>query len=188
MTSMSPRISDVPSELRQHWKLFLFQGIVMIILGALAVAAPAVATVAVDIYVGWLFLISGVVGLVAMFSAGSASSFLWTLVPALLCLAVGVLLICQPVTGAYSLTFLLTAFFIAEGVFQIASSFTYRDLVPASWGWMLASGIADLVLAGIIIWAFPSSAMWALGLVVGVNLITSGLAVTMMAIAGRNNG
>jgi uncharacterized membrane protein HdeD (DUF308 family) len=53
---------------------------------------------------------------------------------------------------------------------------------------MLASGIADLVLAGIIIWAFPSSAMWALGLVVGVNLITSGLAVTMMAMAGRDNG
>jgi hypothetical protein len=93
MISMSPRISDVPSELRQHWKLFLFQGIVMIILGALAVAAPAVATVAVDIYVGWLFLISGVVGLVAMFSSGGASSFLWTLVTALLSLAVGVLLI-----------------------------------------------------------------------------------------------
>jgi uncharacterized membrane protein HdeD (DUF308 family) len=186
MTSISPNINDVTANLRQSWKMFMFQGVVMIILGFLAVAAPAVATIAVDIYVGWLFLLSGLVGVVAMFSAGSVSSFLWTLVTALLSIVVGGYLIWQPAIGAASLTFLLTAFFIVEGIFQVASSFTYRDLLPRSWGWMLASGISDLLLAGIIIWALPTSAVWALGLVAGVNLITSGVAVVSLARAGRD--
>jgi uncharacterized membrane protein HdeD (DUF308 family) len=187
MTSMSPNISDAMSELRSHWKLFLFQGIVMIILGILAVVAPAIATVAVDVYFGWLFLFSGFAGIIAMFSAGSVSSFLWMLVTALLSIVVGGLLIWRPVEGAASLTFLLTAFFLVEGIFQIAGSFTYRDLFPSSWGWLLVSGICDLLLAGVIIWTLPSSAMWALGLIVGINLITSGNAVVMTAIAARNS-
>jgi uncharacterized membrane protein HdeD (DUF308 family) len=189
MTSMSPNIIDAPRlftvALRAHWKLFLLQGIVMVILGILAVAVPAWASVAVDIYVVWLFLLSGVVGLVAMFSAGNVSSFLWTFVTALLSVAVGVWLLWKPAEGTISLTMVLTAFLILEGVFQTATSFSYRDVVPGSWGWMLASGLADLVLAGIVIWAWPSSAIWTLGLIVGVNLITSGTAVAMMAVAGR---
>lgn len=192
MPSMSPNITAMPSTvrdaLRAHWKMFLCQGVVMIILGIIAVVAPAAATVAIDIYVGWLLLLSGIVGLVAVFSAGSVSTFLWTLVTALLSIVVGAMLIGRPVAGAFSLTLVLTAFFIAEGIFQTVSSFTYRDVLPTTWGWMLASGIADLLLAGIIIWAWPTSALWALGLVVGVNLVTSGTAVVMMATAGRGEG
>jgi uncharacterized membrane protein HdeD (DUF308 family) len=192
MTSMSPNISDTPRSfteaLRAHWKLFLFQGIVMAILGILAVAAPAWASVAVDIYIGWLFLLSGLVGVVAMFSAGNFSSFLWTCVTALLSIAVGVMLLWKPDEGTISLTMVLTAFLIFEGVFQTAASFSYRDVIPGSWGWMLVSGLSDLLLAGVIIWAWPNSAVWTLGLVVGVNLITSGTAVAMMAVAGRDKG
>jgi uncharacterized membrane protein HdeD (DUF308 family) len=190
MTSISSNITDAPrsftAALRAHWKVFLFQGIVMVILGILAVAAPAWASVAVDIYVGWLFLLSGVVGLVAMFSAGNVSSFLWTFVTTLLSLAVGFMLLWKPTEGTISLTMALTAFLIFEGMFQTAASFSYRDVIPGSWGWMLASGLSDLLLAGIVIWAWPSSAVWTLGLIVGVNLITSGSAVAMMAVAGRD--
>lgn len=190
MTSMSPNIADTARSfgeaLRAHWKLFLFQGVVMVILGILAIAAPAYASLAVDIYVGWLFLLSGLVGIVAMFYAGNVSSFLWTLVTALLSTAVGVMLLWKPAEGTISLTMVLTAFLILEGLFQSIASFSYRDLIPSSWGWMLASGLSDLLLAGIIIWAWPESAAWTLGLIVGVNLITSGTAVGMMAVAGRN--
>ena len=172
--------------LKTHWKLFLFQGVVMVILGILAVAWPAVATLAVDIYIGWLFLICGTVGLVAMFSARDVPAFLWTLLTAALAMAVGVLLIWKPAEGAESLTIVLTAFFIAEGVFQIAGSFAYRDAMPGSWGWMLASGISDLILAGLLIMYWPVSTAWALGLLVGVNLITSGVAIVVTAIEARN--
>jgi len=172
--------------LKTHWKLFLFQGVVMVILGVLAVVWPAVATLAVDIYIGWLFLISGTVGLLAMFSARDVPAFFWTLLTAALAMAVGVLLIWKPAAGVESLTIVLTAFFIAEGVFQIAGSFAYRDAMPGSWGWMLASGISDLILAGVLIMYWPVSAAWALGLLVGVNLITSGVAIVVTAIEARN--
>jgi uncharacterized membrane protein HdeD (DUF308 family) len=80
----------------------------------------------------------------------------------------------------------LIALFIVEGIFQIAASLSYREVFPDSWGWMLASGIADLILAALIIKGWPSTATWALGLIVGINLITSGLAITMVALAGRS--
>jgi uncharacterized membrane protein HdeD (DUF308 family) len=89
------------------------------------------------------------------------------------------MLIWKPAAGTVSLTMVLIAFFIVEGIFQTAASFNYRDAIPSSWGWMLASGLADLVLAGVIIWAWPDSVAWTLGLVVGVNLITSGAAVLL---------
>jgi len=167
-----------------HWRLFLFQGVVMTILGVVAVVAPVAATLAVDLFIGWILLLSGLVGLIAMFSAGNLPAFLWTLVTAALSLAVGGLLIWRPIQGALSLTIVLTAFFIAEGIFQIVASIAYRE-VMRSWIWMLVSGFSDLLLAAIIILGWPMTAVWALGLLVGINLITSGWAIVMAALAGR---
>lgn len=175
----------VRNALRTHWALFLFQGVAMIILGGLAIAQPYVASTVADIYIGCLFFISAIVGLIAMFAARDFPAFLWTLLTSALSLAIGVLLVWKPTEGTMSLTIALTAFFIAEGVFQIVASFTYRDIVPDSWGWMLASGIADLILATIIILAWPSSATWTLGLIVGVSLLTTGVAVVIVAIEAR---
>lgn len=183
LTEMQDALKDA---LKTHWKLFLFQGVVMVILGILAVAWPAVATIAVDLYVGWLFLISGLVELVAMFSARDVPAFFWTLLTAALAIAAGVLLIWKPMEGALSLTIVLTAFFFAEGIFQIVGSFSYRDVIPGSWGWMLASGISDLILAGLLLVYWPVSAAWALGLIVGINLITSGVAIVTTAFEARN--
>lgn len=187
---MSSELSDFQNALRtamhENWKWFVFQGIVMLILGCLAVAEPVIASVAVDIYIGWLFMFSGVLGLVAMFSARDASAFFWMLLTSALSLAVGIMLIWKPTEGTVSLTLVLTAFFIAEGAFQIAASLSYRDIIPGSWGWLLASGLSDLVLAGLIIYFWPASASWTLGLVVGINLITTGLAIVMTAIDVRN--
>jgi uncharacterized membrane protein HdeD (DUF308 family) len=178
----------VRTALRENWKWFVFQGIVVLILGCLAVAEPVIASVAVDIYIGWLFMFSGVLGLAAMFSARDTSAFLWILLTAALSLAAGILLIWKPDEGTVSLTLVLTAFFIAEGVFQAGASISYRDVLPDSWGWMLASGIADIVLAGLIIYSWPQSASWTLGLVVGVSLITTGLAIIRTAIEVRKGG
>jgi len=175
----------ISETLRAHWRLFLFQGAIMIVLGVLAVAAPVLATIAVDIYVGWLFLISGVIGLVAMFSARGVPRFLWTFVTALLSIVVGGLLLWKPIEGALSLTIVLTAFFIVEGIFQGTAALVYRDGMPGSWGWLLVSGLADLALAAIIIMGWPGTAVWILGLLVGINLLTSGWAVVMVALGAR---
>ncbi|MGA3001526.1 MAG: DUF308 domain-containing protein [Acetobacteraceae bacterium] len=189
MPAVDPTLSDmqraVTNAFGAHWKLFLFQGVVMVILGVLAICAPVAASIAVAIYVGWLLLISGVIGLIAIVSTHHVHAFLWSLVTAALSVAIGVLLVLMPVQGAISLTIVLTAFFIAEGVFQTAVAIASRHVLTGTWIWMLLSGIADLVLAAIIIGGWPGTAVWALGLLVGVNLLTSGWAIVVAALAGR---
>jgi uncharacterized membrane protein HdeD (DUF308 family) len=132
-----------------------------------------------------MFLISGIVGVVALFFAPTVSSFLWVLLTTALSLLVGVLLLWHPVEGAMSLTLVLVAFFLVEGLFQVILSLRYRDVFPGSWGWMLFSGITDLVLVVLIVMGWPASAGWALGVIVGANLISSGLAIMMVALAAR---
>ncbi|HEY8071384.1 MAG TPA: HdeD family acid-resistance protein [Methylocystis sp.] len=189
MTLDNQSLSDMQRAIRDaygaHWRLMMFQGVVMIILGVIAVAAPAIATIAIDIWVGWLFLFSGVIGLIALFSSHHIPAFLWSLITAALSFALGVLLIWKPVEGALSLTFVLTAFFLVEGVFQIATSLVYRESLPGTWGWMLASGVSDLLLVLIIVLGWPATGIWVLGLLVGFNLLMSGWAIVMMGFAGR---
>ena len=185
LKSIRGEVQLASDEMRANWVLFLVQGVIMIILGVLAIVWPQISTVAIDIYAGWMFLISGIVGLVTMFLAPSIPAFLWSLLTAALSLIVGVLLLWHPIEGTVSLTLVLIAFFIVEGIFQIAAAIRYRDEFPDSWGWMVMSGIVDLVLAWLIISGWPGTASWALGLIVGVNLVTSGLAITMAALAAR---
>ena len=175
----------ISNALGAHWKLILFQGVFMIVLGVLAFVVLAAATLAVDIFVGSLLLISGLVGLATMFSARNLPAFLWSLITAALSATAGVVLIWHPLAGVLTLTLLLTAFFIVEGIFQVVTSVAYRGAMRGTWGWMLVSGIADLALAAIIILGWPATATWTLGLLVGINLITSGWAIVTMALAGR---
>ena len=180
-TTLNNMHQAIRDTVRVHSGLFLAQGILTTLLGIAAVIWPQISTLAVELYVGWILLFSGVVGLIMMFFAPSVSGFLWTLLTAALSLFAGVVLLWHPVEGVVSLTLLLVAFFIAEGVFQIAAAFSYRAVFPESWGWMLSSGIVDLILALLLVAGWPSSAGWALGLIVGVNLITSGAATTIVA-------
>lgn len=176
----------ITETVRAYRVMFLAQGIIMMVLGAAAIVWPQISTIAVDLFVGWIFLLSGLIGLATMFFASSVGGFLWSLLTAALSLFVGVLLVWHPVAGAVTLTLVLIAFFIAEGIFQVAGAVQHRAAFPDSWGWLLMSGIADLVLAGMLISGWPSSAAWALGLIVGLNLITSGLAIVMVASAARS--
>jgi uncharacterized membrane protein HdeD (DUF308 family) len=176
---------EIRETVRVNSGLFLAQGIIITLLGIAAVIWPQFSSLAVDVYVGWIFLFSGVVGLAMMFFAPSVGGFLWMLLTGALALFAGVLLLWHPIEGVVSLTLVLVAFFIAEGLFQIAAAFGYRTAFPDSWVWMLVSGVIDLILAGLIIAGWPGSASWALGLIVGVNLISSGLATIMVATATR---
>jgi len=190
MSTPEPTLDDIRHSVRHavrlHWNMFLAQGAIMIILGALAIVWPEISTLAASVYIGMVFLLAGLAGFVIMALAPTVSAFLWSLLTAVLALMVGVLLLWHPVAGAVSLTLVLVAFFVVEGVAQTAVSIAYRAAFPESWGWMLFSGIADLILAGLIVAGWPGSARWALGLIVGVNLITSGAATTMVAVSARH--
>jgi uncharacterized membrane protein HdeD (DUF308 family) len=171
--------------IHEHWKLFLFEGIVLALLGLIAIVAPPIATLAFELIIGWLFLISGIVGLVTTFWMRNAPGFWWSLLSAVVAIAAGLVLLGWPVNGTLSLTFVLIAFFLIEGIVTIMYAIDHRNQLSSRWGWMLASGVVDLVLAGIIFAGLPGSAAWALGLLVGINLVFGGTAMIGMALAAR---
>ena len=172
--------------IREHWGLFLAEGIILVILGLLAIIVPPIATIAVTIFLGWLFLISGIVGLVTTFWARHAPGFWWSLLSAVLAIAAGIVLLGWPIPGAVSLTLLLIAFFIIEGVLSILYAFEHKKELSGRWGWMLISGIIDLILAAIIWGGLPGTAAWALGLLVGINMLFGGSAMIAMAMHARS--
>jgi uncharacterized membrane protein HdeD (DUF308 family) len=178
--------STVTASMQEHWVLFLVEGIILVILGLVAIIVPPLATLAVAIFIGWLFLISGIVGLVTTFWMRHAPGFWWSLLSALLGIVAGIVLISSPVSGAISLTLVLIVFFIIEGVASIMFALEHRRELSGRWGWMLASGIVDLVLAAIIFAGLPLSAAWALGLLVGINLVFGGSALVAMALHARS--
>jgi uncharacterized membrane protein HdeD (DUF308 family) len=176
----------VRQTVREHWVLFLIEGIVLVVLGILAIVLPPIASLAVAIFVGWLFLISGIVGLVTTFMARGAPGFWWSLLSAVLAIAAGIVLLVWPVGGVLSLTLLLVVFFVVEGVLTIMYALEHKKELSGRWGWMLASGIIDLVLAAIIFAGLPGTAAWAIGLLVGINMLFGGTALIVMALHARS--
>jgi uncharacterized membrane protein HdeD (DUF308 family) len=172
--------------LHEHWVLFLVEGIVLLILGALAIIVPPLATVAATIFLGWLFLISGVVGLFTTFWMRRAPGFWWSLISAALGIVAGIVLLAAPLAGAVSLTLVLIAFFLVEGAVSIMFALDHRREMSGRWGWMLVSGLIDLALAFMILGGLPGTAAWALGLLVGINMVFGGAALIGMALNARN--
>ena len=172
------------TSLRDHWVLFLVEGIVLVLLGIAAIMLPVVATLAVAIFLGWLFLISGIIGLITTFMMRNAPGFWWSLLSAVLALGAGLILLAWPVSGAVSLTLVLIVFFVIEGVASIMMALEHRT--AGRWGWLLASGIVDLILAGLILAGLPGTAAWALGLLVGINMLFGGASMIGMALHARS--
>jgi uncharacterized membrane protein HdeD (DUF308 family) len=173
------------ASLREYWVLFLVEGIILVALGLAAITIPVIATLAVALFLGWLFLISGVVGLVTTFWMRQAPGFWWSLLSAVLAIVAGVILIGWPVSGAVSLTLVLIVFFVIEGVASIMLAIEHRRRLSGRWGWLLASGIVDIVLAGLLLVGLPGTASWALGLLVGINMLFGGASLIAMALHAR---
>ena len=170
---------------RRHWVLFLCEGILLVVLGILALLAPVMASVAATVFFGWILFLSGLLGLISTIRARRAPGVWWSLVSALIVLAAGVLLLGWPVLGALSLTAVLIAFLFAEGIVSIMYALEHRNALSGRWGWMLASGIIDVTLAVLLILGLPGTALWALGLILGINLIFGGWALIFMALHAR---
>jgi uncharacterized membrane protein HdeD (DUF308 family) len=176
---------QIGGAVRRHWRLFLVEGIVLVILGTLALLAPVIASVAATVLFGWLLLLSGIVGLVTTFRARHAPGFWWSLLSGLLGIVAGVVLLGWPLLGTLSLTAVLIAFLFAEGIISIMYALEHRNALSGRWGWMLASGIVDIGLGVLLFIGLPGTALWALGLLLGINLIFGGWALIFMALHAR---
>src|ERR1700686_5938610 len=164
----------VGATVKAHWKAFLFEGIVLAILGLAAMIVPPLASLAVTIFLGWMFLISGIAGLFVTFWARQMPGFWWSLISAVLAVGAGIVLLARPVQGTLTLTIVVGASFLAEGVATIMYALEHRRELSERWSWLLVAGIMDLLIAAVIIAGLPGSALWAVGLLVGINLLFGG--------------
>jgi uncharacterized membrane protein HdeD (DUF308 family) len=175
----------VRRSIHDHWRMFLTEGIVLVVLGFAAIIVPPVAGLATTIFLGWLFLIGGIVGLVATFGARQAPGFGWSLLSAIVALLAGAVLLWNPMQGLATLTYVLIAFFIIDGILVVAIALQHRRELSGRWEWMLIGGVMDLLLAAIIIAGLPGTLAWALGLLVGIDLLWGGISLIGMALAAR---
>jgi uncharacterized membrane protein HdeD (DUF308 family) len=177
--------SELGAAVRRHWMMFLAEGILLIVLGILALIAPAVASIAATVFFGWILLLSGIAGLITTLRARQAPGFVWSLLSALLALVAGAVLLWWPLQGALSLTAVLIAFLLVEGVVSILYAFEHRSGLSGRWGWMLASGLIDVLLGAVLLSGLPGTALWALGLLIGINMMFGGWALILMALHAR---
>ena len=160
-------------------------GVSLIILGMLAVGSPFLAAVAVNALIAWLIILAGVVHLIVAFHAREAGSVIWRLLVGLAYLFFGAYIIGHPTLGVVSLTLVLGSLFLIEGILNIALFFKVRSVHGSSW--LLIDGIITLLLGLMIYVQWPSSSAWAIGTLVGVSMIFSGITRVMLSLAVRKS-
>jgi uncharacterized membrane protein HdeD (DUF308 family) len=178
------RASGADSSRRHHWQLQLIEGIILILLGFVAVFVPFGLGIALF---GWLFLIGGATGLITTLVMRHAPGFWWSLLSAVLAIGIGTAIFVIPEFAIVGFPLLLMAFLVLEGLVTVMLALEHWRELSGRWGWMLASGIVDLSLAAFIMIGLPATAAWALGLILAVNLIFGGGAMIGMALAAREH-
>ncbi len=162
------------------------EGILLFILGVIAIWVPAATAISITLLVGILCIVAGVVQLLRVFQNREHASFWTLLISAVLAVLIGVLLLVFPLHGALALALLLGIWFLIHGVIQIGISIQMRHY-SSNWGLMLISGIISVILA-IIIWSgWPLGALWVVGLMLGINLIFFGASLFVLAFRSKRS-
>jgi len=157
--------------LRGNWLWFVLLGAALIVLGFVALGAVPIASLATAVVIGALLLGSGIGDIIGAFWCRAWSGFLLHLLSGVLSVVVGALFLRAPGDALLALTLLLACLLTVGGIFKIVAALSYRF---GAWGWPLVSGIIDLIL-GVLIWQeWPASALWVIGLFVGISLVFRG--------------
>lgn len=173
--------TSIAQELKAHRGWLLVLGIAYVIVGWIAIGYPMAATIAIQLLIGYILLVSGVISVIGAFFSGNWKNFILILLSGILYLIVGFLLVTNLRQGIIALTLLLAAFLLVEGFFKIINAY---QLKPAkNWVWILVSGIASVIL-GVMIWAeFPQSSAFVIGLLFGIYFLLNGLGLIMFSFA-----
>lgn len=171
--------------LKETWGWFMILGIGLVVLGALAIVLPGLATFGATIILGWLLVVGGALHGVHAFYVRNWSGFLLQGVMAFMYLMIGFLVLANPVESVFMLTLILAVFFLFEGAMK---AFLAVQVRPAqNWAWLLLSGVMSFVLSGIILAGWPGDSLWVIGLLMGINLLFSGSASIMLAMGAKGN-
>jgi uncharacterized membrane protein HdeD (DUF308 family) len=172
-------------KIKQHSFWYIVQSGLMILAGILALIFPVISSVAIVLFLGWLLIFSGILQAISLIDARHVPHFWLQLVSVVLSVLVGILFLRNPGAGLLTLTLLLIVFFMVEGISKVIFSLTIRPF--SNWGWVLASGVISILLA-FYLWAnTPVTAIWLLGVLLGIELICEGAALGRMAWHARKN-
>jgi uncharacterized membrane protein HdeD (DUF308 family) len=170
-------------ELRENWVSVMALGMAMVFIGLVAMALPFVAAMAIELMIGSLLLVAGIVQGFLSFKAQNWRGFLWEMILAAFYLVVGVWMLVNPLKGMVSIAFVLAVFFVTEGIFKTILAFRIRPV--ANWGWVMFSGMVTFFL-GVVIWAgWPFSAVWMVGFMFGIDMVFGGGSLIMVAMSAR---
>lgn len=175
---------EIRAALAQSWKALMTVGVLAIVIGCIAIIVPEVASVGTAIFIGWILLIAGAFLVAAAFSAHSVGSLVLRLIWAALTVIVGVWLIVEPHNGTLTLTLVLGIYFLFMGLTRVTVAFIGRGQPNA--GLVGLSGVCGLLIGILVLAKFPSSADWAIGLLVGIDLIFAGWTLTSVALVGKD--
>ena len=164
---------------RQHRTRFTVLGVGLVILGCLAIVFPLLSSIAVKLMIGWFFLMTGAAVLFAAFQMRDWQSAIWAGLIGVLQLAAGVYLAFFPLTGLIGLTFFIGLVFLIQGSAEAAIAWQYRP--RSGWVWLALSAVASVALGVLLIAGLPQTALWALGLFLGINLVSSGASFVALA-------
>ncbi len=175
---------EVRAGLARSWKLLMAAGVFAIFIGCIAILVPAVAAVGTAIFIGWILVIAGAFLVAAAFSAHSIGTVVLRLLWAALTVVVGVWLIVEPHNGTLTLTLVLGIYFLFMGITRVTVAFLARGQQNA--GLVGLSGVCSLLIGILVLAKFPSSADWAIGLLVGIDLIFAGWTLCSVALVGKD--
>jgi len=162
---------------------YIGAAVLFIVLGIFAIIEPGVASLGVTLLVGWLLIIGAVAHLIAAFKGGGAKQVIFQLLIAVVYFIGGISFLTHPIMGVSTLTLLLAGVILAEGVLEIISYFRMKG--DGASGWVLFNGIVTILLGCLIWFQWPSSTVWAIGILVGVNLLMTGITRLMFGLAVR---
>jgi len=158
---------------------YLIQGVLLVVAGILAVIYPVLSSVAVVVLLGWLLIVSGILQGISLIGARHVPHFWLQLISVILAVLVGFLFLRDPEQGLLTITLLLIIFFMIEGISKVVFSLTIRPF--PNWAWVLASGLVGMLLSAILWASLPVTALWLIGLLLGIELISVGAAMAYLA-------
>lgn len=169
----------VRDTVRRYWIWYLLQGAVLIAAGVLAIVYPAISSVAVISLLGWLLIISGLAQAVSLIGASKVPHFWLQLISVALAVLIGLLFLRDSGQGLVTITLLLIVFFMIEGIAKLVFALTIRPF--PNWHWVLASGLLGIVLSLILWWSLPQVAVWLIGVLLGIKLVSVGFSMALLA-------
>lgn len=183
MTDTAPNLEEFKAKVQENWMWFLLLGLALVLGGVILIAAPLASSIAVTLLIAAVFFVGGLFQVYHAFKTKAWSGFLWNLITGIVALIGGIVIYVNPLAGTFALTVVIAAIFVAQGVTQLFLAFKIKP--HEGWQWVAIAGAVSLIAGALIWFDLPGSAVWALGLIAGISVLTNGWSYIVLALAAR---